>query len=162
MATKYFGDSYYAESLLVRCACKDHMVEFFQFDGLTKCEYGISCLTPLNRKFKGWAEFYFKDFSALQDFVMFLDEVRDGGSFAMDSYLDDSYDGILLVDNSCDGYVDIVRYMSEKDRKKNRCIWDICLLQKDFDALIKELRNFVDRCLAVEMHKNKNRGHLIG
>lgn len=153
MATQYFGDSFYKESLLVRCACKEHMIEIFAYDGPENIEYGITCLTPCNKKIKRgvWPDFYFSNFTGFKDFIQHMHEIKDGGSFTMDTILDGHPNGCLLVNNNQDGYIDIIRYMSERDKLKNKCMWDICLSQRNFDKFLKKLDSMLEKCASLEV-----------
>ena len=156
MATKYFGDSFYKESLLVRCACKEHMIEIFAYDGPENMEYGITCITPCNRKVKRGVcpDFYFGNFTEFKDFVQYMHEIEFGGSFAIDSHLDNNRsNGILLVNNDLSGWIDIVRYMNKRDRLKNKPMWDICLEQVHFNKLLKELDSILEKCVSLEVNK---------
>lgn len=156
MATQYFGNSFYKESLLVRCACKEHMIEIFTYDGPKNMEYGITCITPCNRRIKRGIrpDFYFGNFTEFKNFVQHMHEIESGGSFVIDSHLSNSKSsGILLVNNDLSGWIDIVRYMSKKDRLKNKSMWDICLAQTHFNKFLKELDSILEKCASLEITK---------
>jgi hypothetical protein len=160
MATQYFGDSFYKESLLIRCACKDHMIEIFEYDGSENMEYGITCITPYNKKIKRGKDpnFYFNNITEFKNFVWYMHEIEFSGNFNMTSAYNN---GELVVNRDHFGWYDIVRYMTSKDKRKNKPIWDICIAPMDFPKLLKELDLLLNKCFKIEVDKGNAKGEIL-
>ena len=165
MATNYFGESFYEESLLVRCDCKDHLAEFFMYDSIIQYEYGIEWQSCYNyKKCKGWPTFYFKSFGQFKTFVNYLKEIKSNREFSIESTLRNfenefSSDGELVV--SCqDGYVDFARYMDKKAKKKNKCIWSFYIRESNLPYLIECLEDLVSKAQELENKRMERKSHV--
>ena len=164
MATKIFGESFYKESLIVRCACKQHLVEIFIYDGPEQYEYGIEWLSPYKPiKYKGDQTFYFKDYLQFKEFVDNLHALKESngeGFFITESIFknlknSNLSDGTLKVVIDGDGWIDFIRYPASKRKtKKDNSLWDICLYEKDFDDFLKEIDILLEKATDLEAKKN--------
>ena len=147
MATEYFGDSYYEESLIVRCSCGDHLVEFYNYNVFGDYEYGIEFLGCYNyKKFPGYVGFKFLN---KKQFIDFVDKCNNPteNEFTFISYMNTSNkticeNGYLKVEKDNFGWVSFSRYMKEKSKK---VVWDFHIGIGEWKDFLKALNKFADK-----------------
>lgn len=143
MATNYFGDSFYEESLIVRCACKEHLAEFYIYQTPErKFQYGIEWLSCYNyKKFNcNHIGVMFEDFTHFNEFVINLIKLGSKSCFTYPSWTTTSTgefceNGIIVVEDDGNGWVDFSRYLP--NRKKP--VWDFCIEKVDWQEFISKL-----------------------
>ena len=137
MATKYIGNSYYEDSILVRCDCGQHFMEvfiFLNYEG--QYMVGIEWHSYHNYKKYKFPDFYFKD---LKDFKSFIDAVKhftedpETAQFPirLDTSINDKPNGSLEINRDVCGYIDFDRCIYNKKGTKKKLIWNLCLKNQD-------------------------------
>ena len=163
MSTIYTGYTFYEESLLMRCACAQHLMEIYMYGCGGQNYYGIEWHSDYKKYFltkNHCVDFYFKNYEDFQGFIekckniqKILDEkqisITGEPLYVLKSFKQISSsnsnnqygkqkfskDGYLEITQEY-GYINFTRYNNNK-----KYVWEFCICEKDYNDFLNHLIN---------------------
>ena len=140
-------NSFYKDSVIVKCDCGYHIAEFYSYElpegGLS---YGIEWHSDTAKRRCRVVDFFFNKKDDLLHMVDFIEDCIDrkvvNSKTFYCSFEDTDY-GRLVVGYDNYGYINISRYENKIAKKRDKVVWDLCLRLDPAKSLCEYIREII-------------------